>query len=122
MLVDPDMAGFPFLKGKKGGGGLFWPVTLLNDCSRWEWGRGRGGGGHAAGRGGREAVGGGTDIDSKEKKMGKKGKESQHLFPGQQGAAEHKSDLSPPHTHAHPPTPPAFAALASHSDAGTSSD
>lgn len=75
-------------------------------------GNGEGEGGDAAGRGGREAVGGGTDIDSEEKKMGKKGKESQHLFPGQQGAAEHKSDLFPP-------IPPAFAALASHSHAGT---
>lgn len=85
---------------------------------------GKGKGGHAAGRGGREAVGGGTDIDSEEKKMGKKGKESQHLFPGQQGAAEHKSDLSlpPPCPPPPPPPPPAFAALASHRDAGTSSD
>lgn len=81
-------------------------------------GKRKGKGGHAAGRGGREAVGGGTDIDSEEKKMGKKGKESQHLFPGQQGAAEHKSDLPPPATL----PPPAFAALASHSDAGTSND
>lgn len=30
------------------------------------------------------------------RKMKKKAKESQHLFPGQQGAAEHKSDLPPP--------------------------
>lgn len=43
------------------------------------------------------------------RKMKKKAKESQHLFPGQQGAAEHKSDLSPP--------PPSLAAC---SDAASS--
>lgn len=63
-------------------------MTLLNDCSIWA-------GGDAAGRGGGVPVGGAIDIDSEEKNE-KKAKESQHLFPGQQGAAEHKSDL-PPH-------------------------
>lgn len=44
--------------------------------------------------GGGVPVGGAIDIDSEEKNE-KKAKESQHLFPGQQGAAEHKSDLTP---------------------------
>lgn len=39
-------------------------------------------GGHAAGRGGREAVGGGIDIDSEEKKMGKKAKNLSTCFQG----------------------------------------
>lgn len=66
--------------------------------------------------GGREAVGGGIDIDSEEKKMGKKAKNLSTCFQG------NRELLSISLTYSAPLPPPAFAALASHSDAGTSSD